>query len=217
VSETPACSGIILAGGQSRRMGRDKAWIELDGVPLVVRVLARIRGLTDDVVIVTNDPAPFERLGTRLVGDEIPGAGPLAGIAAGLEAVRHAYAVVVACDMPFLNVALLRYLLSLAPGYDLVIPNLPTGQEAGRKREGGGRRAKDLDLHPLHAVYSKQCLAPLRAALERGDRQLTSFHDAVRVRIVPPDEILRFDPQGRSVQNLNTPQDLESAANQLDT
>ncbi len=212
MSET---SAVILAGGKSRRMGRDKAWIEFEGVPLIVRVLARVRQLADDVVIVTNTPAPFAPLQVPLVGDEIPDGGPLAGIAAGLNAVKHNHALVVACDMPFLNVELCRYLVSLAADSDLVIPNFPSGETPAEpravQRAPSARRGKDLDLHPLHAVYAKGCLEPIRRALARGNRRLISFHHEVRVRVVSPDEIVRFDPEGRSLLNLNTPEDLARA------
>lgn len=207
-------SGIILAGGKSRRMGRDKAWLEFEGVPLVVRVLERVRQLTDDIVIVTNAREPFAALGVPLVADEVPNAGPLAGIAAGLGAVRGDYALVVACDMPFLNVELCRYLVSLADGYDVVIPNFPDPEaDAARAntKKDGAPRGKDLDLHPLHAVYSQECLAPIRRALSEGDRRMVAFHADVRVRVVSPHEIASYDPQGKSFRNLNTPDDLARA------
>jgi len=209
------CSAMILAGGASRRMGRDKAWIEIQGKPLVLHVVDRLRELTDDIVIVTNDPAPYASLGYTLVADEAPQGGPLAGLAAGLAAARNDAVIAVAVDMPFLNTDLLRYLVSLAADADVVLPSFPIDAPAsttegvqGGGRKGKGERGKDLDQHPLHAVYRRACLAPIRAALARGERRLNSFYADVRVRVVSVEEIARYDPDGRSFWNINTPEDL---------
>ncbi|MBI4671102.1 MAG: molybdenum cofactor guanylyltransferase [Chloroflexi bacterium] len=200
-------SAIILAGGKSSRMGTDKAWLEWNGEPLIVRVMQRVAKLADEILISANDAARFAALDARVIPDTFPGAGPLAGIYASLDAAKHAAAIVVACDMPFLNVGLLEYMLSFAEDYDVVLPNLPGAKRATDTASGAFLRAKDLDLHPLHAVYTKHCLASMRAALERGERRTIGFHSEVRVRVVTPDESARFDPLGRSVWNVNTPEE----------
>ncbi|HFD40695.1 MAG TPA: molybdenum cofactor guanylyltransferase, partial [Anaerolineae bacterium] len=117
-------SGIVLAGGQSRRLGRDKALLEIEGRPLLARTVHTLAALSDDLIVVTNAPERYAPLGlpVRFVADEKPGIGSLMGLYSGLKAAHHPYALVVACDMPFLNPALLRYLLSLTAGYDIVIP-----------------------------------------------------------------------------------------------
>jgi molybdopterin-guanine dinucleotide biosynthesis protein A len=188
--ERPA-SVIILAGGRSQRLGRDKSLLLLAGQPLLARTVARLAPLSDDLIVVTNHADRYEPLGlpTRLIPDQRPGVGALMGIYSGLRAARHGLALAVACDMPFLSVSLLRYMLSLAPDYDVVIPRL------------------DGFLEPLHAVYGRACLGPMETVLEAGRRQIIAFFDQVRVRYVEEEEVDRFDPQRLSFVNVNTPQD----------
>lgn len=211
-------SAIILAGGKSRRMGTDKAWLELNGEPLIVRVMGRVQQVADEILISANDPTRFAALAARVIPDAFLDAGPLAGIYAGLAAAKHDAALVVACDMPFLNVGLLEYMLSFAGDFDVALPNVPGEKRAAHSAGDKPLRAKDLNLHPLHAVYAKRCLGPMRAALERGERRMIGFHDAVRVRVITPEEIARFDPHARSVWNVNTPQEwqeLSPLANEI--
>ncbi len=230
----PRVSGIILAGGKSRRMGRDKAFLDFDGKPLIAHVIERVRALCSDVFIVANDAAAFAHFDTRVVSDVYPGKGSLGGIFSGLQAAREEYALAVACDMPFLNDALLCYLISLVPQFDVVIPRAPSptgktprslrGDKPPTPTSRGLRRdgtipprphqllAKEIDLHPMHAVYSKRCLAAIEERLRAGDLRAIGFHDAVRVRVVEPDEVDRFDPKHLSFINVNTPEDLSVAA-----
>lgn len=182
---------VILAGGQSRRLGRDKAFLMLDGQPLVVRTIDQLAALSDDLLVVTNEPAHFEPLEmpVRLVPDQRPGEGALMGVYSGLQAARHPHALVVACDMPLLSLPLLRYMLPLADGYDIVVP-----------RVGGW-------LEPLHAIYGKACLPAMSRLLDHGQRQIIAFFDQVRVRYVEEDEVTRCDPHHLSFLNVNTPED----------
>src|SRR5512143_3600116 len=113
-------SAIILAGGHRRRMGRDKALIEYQGRPIIAHVIETLRALSDDIVVVSNRSDLYSPFEARVVADYEPPCGPLGGIAVGLQAVQRPLAVVVACDMPFLNVNLLRWLIDLADGYDAV-------------------------------------------------------------------------------------------------
>ncbi len=184
-------SAIVLAGGQSLRLGQDKALLVLDGQPLLVRTLGRLAALSDDLIVVANDPGRYShlQLHARLVPDERPDVGSLMGILSGLRVARYPYALVAACDMPFLNVALLRHLLYLVPGYDVVIPCL--GDE----------------VEPLHAVYGQSCLPAIEQILAQGRRRIIAFFDLVRVRHVPQVEIDSFDPEHLSFLNVNTPED----------
>lgn len=199
-------SAIIVAGGASTRMGRDKAFLELDGAPMIARVMERVRVLADEVVIAANDAARFAAFDARVVPDAIPRAGPLAGICAGLEAVTHEVSIVVACDMPLLNTRLLEYMRAFAPEYDVTLPQTENIAPAHVKNSASAPRAKDLALHPLHAIYTKRCIAPMRDALARGERRMISFHDAVRVRVLTPSEVAQFDPHAYSMWNANTPE-----------
>ena len=218
----PRVSGIILAGGLSRRMGRDKALIDFDGAPLIARVLERVRPLCADVMIVANDQDAYAQFGVPVIGDVYPGKGSLGGAYSGLLAAHEQYVLAVACDMPFLNVALLRYLIALAPQFDVVIPRAPDPSSKVPRSARGDKPAdvsrnvqrvlaKQVDLHPTHAVYSKTCLPAMQARLLAGDLRLIGFHDKVRVRVVEPAEVDRFDPQHLSFFNANTPADWEVA------
>ncbi len=204
-------------------MGRGKAFIEFQGAPLIEHVIKRVQPLCTEVIIVANDADAYAQFGHRVVGDVYPGTGSLGGTYSGLLAAREQYALAVACDMPFLNPALLRYIISLIPDYDVVVPRGydPSGRVPrslrGDKSAGEGKPrgnqpiAKERNLHPMHAVYSKTCLPAMQARLLAGDLPLISFHDAVRVRVVEADEIDRFDPQHLSFFNANTPEDLATA------
>ncbi len=205
-------SGVILAGGKSRRMGRDKALLDFAGQPLIARVLARVQTVCSEVIIVANEHAAYAHLGARLVSDVYPGKGSLGGIFSGVLAARAPYALVVACDLPFLNVALLRYLISLAPEADVVIPRA----HAPRGTARSATRYEQLDvkasgLQATHAIYSKRCLEPMRARLLANDLRIINFFDEVRVRVVEPDEVARYDPTGLTFLNVNTPEDWQTA------
>jgi molybdenum cofactor guanylyltransferase len=187
-------SAIILAGGQSRRMGRDKALIDYQGQPIIAHVSRTLRAVSDDIVIVSNRADAYSSFGARVVPDYEPPSGPLGGIAVGLQAVQHDRSIVVACDMPFLNVTLLRWLVDLGGEFDAVVPQ--TGTE----------------FEPLHAVYRRACYHPIVQRLERGERRVISFFADVRLRAVPEGEWRAIDPDGRSLVNLNTPDDLDRLA-----
>jgi molybdopterin-guanine dinucleotide biosynthesis protein A len=184
-------SGIVLAGGQSSRLGTDKSFVNVNGQSLIEQIVAKLARLSDDVIIVTNSPEKYDRLEAKLVGDIYPGKGALGGIYSGLRAAANAYSLVVACDMPFLDLNLLRYMILLACGHDVVIPRI------------GGL------LEPLHAIYSQSCLEPIDRLLARGGLKIIDFFSEVRVRYVEEDEVDIFDPQRLSFFNVNTPNDLE--------
>nr|WP_290670103.1 molybdenum cofactor guanylyltransferase [Ardenticatena sp.] len=186
-------SAAVLAGGQSRRMGRDKTLLRLHGEPLIARVVRRLHALTDDVLVVTNEPQKYAplHLPARFVADVGgPGQGPLAGIAAALQAARAERVAIVAADMPFLNVALLRFLADYAPEADVVVPVI----EADR-------------AETLHAIYGRGALPAVMQALQAGRRRVVAFFDNVRVVRVPADVLRPLDPDLRSFLNANTPEE----------
>ena len=203
-------SAIILAGGKSRRMGRDKAFLEFDGRLLIERVIERVHMVSNDVIIVCNDVDAYARFGERIVTDRIPGKGSLGGLYSGLLAAREEYVFAVACDMPFVNQDLVRYMISLATQYDVVIPH--AHDPSGRKRQdkkfmSDHPMAKEKDLHPMHAIYSKRCLSIIAERLQTDDLRLIGFLPDARTRIVEAEEIDRFDPRHLSFFNANTPED----------
>jgi molybdopterin-guanine dinucleotide biosynthesis protein A len=184
----------IQAGGSSSRMGQDKAFAMLNGMPLIEHVLGRLAGLGDEILIVSSHPTAFSHLGVRTVPDTIPGAGPLVGLYSTLLAARGDSVLVVACDMPFLNRALLTYQLQLATQADVVVPFLQNQYE------------------PLHAVYSRgACLPAIEASIEAGEQRLISFYPQLRIVKVEQPTLGELDPSGLGFFNINTPQDLARA------
>jgi len=202
-------TALILAGGRSRRMGQDKVWMELAGMPLVERVVRRILPVATEVLFSANGVAQFEELAgnlpvpARVVADLYPHAGPLAGLHAGLSAARNDLLLALAGDMPFVNQALIETMIGLAAGYDAVLPEVPS------------RRTGEVFREPLHALYRRSCLPAIDAKLAHGERQVVSFLPDVRVRLVSPEEILRLDPDFRSFFNINSPDDWLEAQRML--
>jgi molybdopterin-guanine dinucleotide biosynthesis protein A len=188
----------IIAGGKSSRMGTDKSFVPLLGKPMIERVIERVAALGQAAtILVTNKPELYAHLGLPMVGDVLPDKGSLGGIYTGIYHRQQPYTLAVACDMPFLNTAFLRYLLALRgePGgpYDVIVPR------------------QDGYPEGLHAVYSAACLEPIRQRLEANQLKVIGFYDTVRVRYVDEPEYARFDPRGRSFRNINTPDELRAA------
>ncbi|MCY4023998.1 MAG: molybdenum cofactor guanylyltransferase [Anaerolineaceae bacterium] len=185
----------INAGGQSRRMGRDKALVQLDGRPMLEHVIERVSGLGQaQTLLVSNDHEAHARFGLPMVRDSLPDGGSLGGIYTALMHSHYGHTLVVACDMPFLSPTLLRYMLALCEGgYDVIVPRV------------------DGFPQGLHAVYSQACIAPVRAQIEAGRLKVIGFYDQVRVRYLDEDEWRPLDPTGRALGNINTPEELAAA------
>jgi molybdopterin-guanine dinucleotide biosynthesis protein A len=190
-------SGVIMAGGASQRLGRNKALERIGGKTLIERVVDSLAPLTTEVLVVVGRPEQAAALHlpswVRVVSDRYPGRGSLGGIFSGVGASAEPWSLVVACDMPFLNRELLRHLIGESSDVDAVIPRL------GDKPE------------PLHALYSKACLASMEAMLRAGQLKIAPLFEAVRVRYVDEGTIDRIDPRHLSFFNINTQADLEEA------
>ncbi|MFQ6111228.1 MAG: molybdenum cofactor guanylyltransferase [Nitrospinota bacterium] len=186
-------TGVILAGGESSRMGRNKAFLEVGGERLVDRAVSLLEGLFEELILIANDLSAYAYLGLRTLPDRFPGKKSLGGIHTALLHMKTPYCFVAACDMPFLKEGLVRYLLSLREGYEVVVPRL------------------DWGLEPLCAVYSQACLKPIERLLNRGDLKIINFFPEVRVCEVARDDLMRFDPELDSFFNINTPEDLARA------
>ncbi len=184
-------SVAILAGGQSRRMGRDKAFLPVGGRPVIEGVVQCVAPLSDDVLIIANRADAYRHLRHRIVGDVYSGKGALGGIYTAIHASYYPHCLVVACDMPFLNSDLLRYLMTLTPGFDLVVPRIGEFPET------------------MHAIYGKGCLEPIEQRLLADQLKIIGFFEDVRVRYVEREDVARFDPTFRSFLNINTPTDWE--------
>jgi molybdenum cofactor guanylyltransferase len=192
-------SAAILAGGQSRRMGTDKALLSLSpGGPAVLQtVLEAARTVSGDVFVVAPTRPAYLELGCPLVPERSPGVGPLGGVEAALRAARHDRCLVLACDLPLLAPALLGWLAACQTDRAAVVPLSREPGAAGATRP-----------QPLVAVYHPSCLPHVTALLDSGERRMSALLDRIEVRYVEPEELEMVDPGLRSFLNLNTPEDL---------
>lgn len=190
-------SCIVLSGGKGLRLGKDKALETIGQRSLLEQVLFQLSLFNSDILIVAAREQSYPQLDgyprLRVVSDIYPNGGPLGGIYTGLKVSDSFYNLVVACDMPFLNRALLSYMIGVSAGFDLVVPRLG-----------------DM-IEPLHAVYSRGCLAPIERLLRQGSLSIRELFTLVRVRYVEAEEIDRFDPRHLSFFNINAKADLERA------
>ena len=180
----------IQAGGKSSRMGTDKSFVPFRGRPLIATVIDAVAGLGDELILITNKPDDYAHLGLPMFGDLYPETGPLGGIYTAVHHATHPHVLTVACDMPWLNRPLLEYIVSLRETADVVVPRW------------------DKFPEPLHAVYSKACLEPIKEKLDAQMYKITVFYGRVSLRFVSREEIEQFDPEGRSFVNVNTPEEL---------
>jgi molybdopterin-guanine dinucleotide biosynthesis protein A len=185
--------GTVLAGGKSRRFGRNKAVEIFEGERLIERQVRTLRSVFPEVMIVANTPELYLDLNVTTVADVVPGRGPLGGIYTGLLFAQGDSIFVTACDMPFLQLAVIRRMVDLFPGHDVVVPRL--GEY----------------LEPLHGIYSPRCLPHIKRMLDREELQVIRFFPSLKVAHLDEEEILRLDPAGLSFFNINTPEDMAKA------
>ena len=197
MNDTDAVTGIVLAGGMSRRLGRDKAVETIEGQSLISRVLDSLSHVAQELVVVVNNHEREEELALPdsvvVAVDIYPDTGSLGGIFTGLSASSNHWGFVVACDMPFLNLELLEYLLSQRGGHDVVVPVI------------------DHRPEPTHAAYSRVCLPAIETRLRANDLKIAKFFDDVRAKYVSQRNIEDLDPGGLSFFNVNTEEDLTRA------
>jgi molybdopterin-guanine dinucleotide biosynthesis protein A len=193
-------TGCMIAGGKSRRMGKDKRFLELGGVSLIDRSLRILEGLFQDVILVLAEPVPRLSSGRhRVTYDAIKNCGSLGGLYTALIEAPSPRIFAVACDMPFLNGDLIRYLVQVDPEADIVAAKLHSG------------------FQPLHAVYSKRCAPFLEEMARSGDLKIQGLfeHPRLNITVVGEPDLIRWDPDLRSFQNINTPGEYEMAQNLL--
>ncbi len=194
-------SAVILTGGKSSRMGQAKALLLFDGEPLIVHIVRTLKRLFTDIVVVAAPeqelpplrPGSGQALPVTLVRDKVAYQGPVGGICYGLKAAGREICFVTSCDVPFLNLSLISHLISEISNVDVVVP---FWQER---------------FQPLFAVYRRSVAPLLQEQLERGELRPISLYEKVRTREVLEDELRRFDPEGLSFLNMNTPEDYQSA------
>ncbi len=186
----------IQAGGESRRMGSDKALQPFLGQPLILRLLSRLAWIADEVLVTSNQPEHYRFLGLTPTPDLLPGLGALGGLYTALSAATQPFVAVVACDMPFASPGIFLAELALLreTGADAVIPRSEAGME------------------PFHAVYRcETCLPHVREAIEGGKRRADAWFEQMNIRFMDTAEILPYDPDKLAFFNINTPEELEQA------
>lgn len=186
----------IQAGGRSSRMGEDKALKPFLGRPLIQRVVDRLSPIADELIVTTNRPEEYAFLDVRLIADLKPGRGALGGLYTAIASASHPIVAVVACDMPFASAALLEAAgrLLVEERADVVIAKTDEGYE------------------PLHAVYRREtCLPAIESAIGADQWKVIAWFPQVRVRVLTPGEIKRYDPGGLAFWNVNTPEEFIKA------
>jgi len=186
----------IQAGGQSTRMGVDKALKPFLGRPLIQRVIERVQAIADEIIVTTNRPQDYAFLGLRLVSDLKPGRGALGGLYTALHSAKHPIVAVVACDMPFASGRFIEAAgrLLLEEEADVVIAKTDEGYE------------------PLHAVYRREaCLPAIESAIEADQWKVIAWFPKVKVRTLTLEEVRRFDPFGLAFWNVNTSEEFDEA------
>lgn len=195
-SNKHAVTGIILSGGQSIRMGKNKAFIEIKGQTIIDRTAELFRDMFHQVILVTNDPLQYAHLDLEIVTDFIPTSGSLIGIYTGLFYSSHTHCFVAACDMPFLRKNVVEHMIAMKDHYDVVIPHLKDG------------------YHPLHALYSKKCLKAIEERIDEKHLKIIDFFNKVKVRELTHEDLSAIDPAMNSFFNINTPEDLKTLNDQ---
>jgi molybdopterin-guanine dinucleotide biosynthesis protein A len=192
-------TGIILAGGKSRRMGEDKRYLVLGEQTLLERGLEVLHSIFQEALVVIAQDSPPLGIDARVVRDLVPECGSLGGLYSGLMQATTPWVFVVACDMPFLNQAVIAQFTSRRATADIVMAKL------------------DARLHPMHALYGKQCLPVLEQMIQARQLKIQAMvsQSSLRVRYVTEADLLTIDPFGRSFYNVNTLADLEVARSLL--
>ena len=186
-------TAVILAGGASSRMGAEKAFLLIDGRPLIEHILQVLKKSFDHIILVTKKPELYSSYAVTVVSDALDAQGPLVGIYTGLLASKDEQVFVAACDMPFLNSDLIAFMMEQTADADVVVPRIGPFSE------------------PMHAVYTRRLLPILEQQLKGPDHRVQTLFDHIRVRYITESEINVFDPGKRSFRNLNTPEDYKEA------
>ena len=189
-------SGCLIAGGKSRRMGQDKRFLPLEGTALIDRAMGLLENLFEEVIVVLAEPIPGWTGGRhRVVYDAIEKCGSLGGLYTWLVQAASPRIFAVACEMPFLNIEVIRYLIRADQDADIIGAKLRTG------------------LQPMHAVYSKRCVSVLEQMAKSGNRRIQRLFDdpLLKVKIIEEPELVKLDPDLRSFRNINTPGEYRAA------
>ena len=190
-------TAIILAGGQSSRMGTNKALLQLNGKTVIEGMVEKVERIASEVIIVTNTFEDYAFLHLPMIEDKRKGKGPLAGIEAGLAATKNDRNLIIACDMPFISTKVGKYLLSYLDEYQAAVPEI-SGQ-----------------LHPLFAAYRKDTNEAVTQALEENQLRIRHFLHNIHVKIVKKEllQSLELENEELSFFNMNKPDEYHKALN----
>lgn len=191
LQEKVKMTGIILSGGKNTRMGENKALIRVNGERLIDRTVRIFKEIFKEVILVTNSPLEYLDQDVMMVVDIIKGKGALGGIYTGLFYSSFDYSFVSACDMPFLDSDFIKYMIASIGHNNIVVPAASSG------------------LQPLHAIYSKRCLAPIKKRIDTGNLKITGFYNRLKTCKISANTIKSFDPEERVFININSKEDLE--------
>ncbi|HEU4685578.1 MAG TPA: molybdenum cofactor guanylyltransferase [Nitrospira sp.] len=188
-------TGVLLAGGKSRRMGEDKRYLSIEGQSLLERSAAALRAVFRTVFVIIAQDSPPLTMEVPVFRDMIADRGSLGGLYTGLKQSKTGHVFVVACDMPFLDPGTMRWFAGLKDGFDVVMARL------------------ENRLHPMHALYSQRCVPVLEEMVVRRDLKIQRLlgNPSLAVRIVEEKELKDLAPDARGFFNVNTPADLEAA------
>lgn len=184
----------IIAGGKSSRMGTNKAFVTIGEQTLIERIIERTQNIgQQETMLITNTPAVYRRLNLPMYGDVVYDSGSLGGIYTAIHHSKTSHTIVIACDMPFVSAELLKFMMGKADNADVVVPTVE-GYPQG-----------------LHAIYSKNCLEPIRAKIDEKRLKVIGFYEQVKVTYLDEEAIKDYNPDGLAFMNVNTPEELEKA------
>ena len=180
-------TGVILAGGSSKRYGKNKAFLKIGNARLIDSIIQEMKTIFKRVILITNEKKKYKYLKIPMFEDRVKGLGPLGGIYTGLMSMSDQAGFFVACDMPRINRQLVRYMVDIMGNHRAVVPAVAD------------------KIEPLHAIYSRSCLKPIRSLIDSQRHQVRLFYDSIPVRYVKEDEIRKFCCPSRAFLNINTP------------
>lgn len=188
-------SVVIQAGGKSKRMGEDKALINFQNMTMIEYILKQIDEIGNEIIIISNQPEKYQKFGRKVFSDILPNHGALGGIFTAIHHSSHPKCLLLACDMPFVNIPFIEHMISFSMEFDIVVPRLENKKF----------------VEPFRAIYSKACLTPIQEAIENGEKRVISFFKNMKTHYIEHSEIIKFDPDLETFFNVNTPKDLKKA------
>ncbi len=203
------CTGVILAGGENRRMPVLKAFIAVDGKKIIERTLKTMKHLFNEIFIVTNQPEMYSYLEIPLLGDMYDVRGPMTGVFTSLVNSSNQWVFISACDMPFINADLIRYMAEKRDRNDAVVPKSPLSPRGSSRFDSTKAGLKGEYTESLFAFYLKRLIPSMERAIISGKTGLNDFLDNKKVKYISTREIKKIDPEAKLFINMNTPEDIK--------